>query len=42
MWKIEEIECFVNEFKNIFLREHFRVSAAKPIKQLYLPVILGF
>ena len=37
MQKIEAIECF----SNISLQEHFRVTAAKPLKQLYYPLIWG-
>ena len=37
MQKIEEIERFAYKFKNIFLREYFRVTTAKPLKQLYHP-----
>ena len=37
------MECFVYEFKlsNLFLQEHFPVTAAKPLKQLYHPLMLG-
>ena len=37
MQKIEAIKCF----SNISLQEHFRVTAAKPLKQLYYPLIWG-
>ena len=38
-WKIRMI-WFTN-FSNIFLQEHFRVTAVKPLKQLYYPLFLG-
>ena len=37
MQKIEEIERFAYKFKNIFLQEYFRLTTAKPLKQLYHP-----
>ena len=32
---------FAAYFQNTFLQEHFQVTAAKPLKQLYHTLILG-